>query len=496
MSENRPIFEISKSSIRFPAKNSSSLRHSYQSIPDRSLDNPIVVIVSEGSVSPRLSDDKKSYWIGIISSLIVGMVITFVTSLYLYKLSSQSMVSMGASSPVFAPLIKYDSIKDVYTLYDSDTNSVLATGSYIKNVGSNGWNYLEAIAADLPTVSAKTEALKSDLLVEKYIISLRAVGYLEGYMTCHDITAWYLNFYNGLFDGGDPTEDALDFLQTNYDWMVRMSEQHWKYSEHWLAVRGLLAQLNGMVAGVQDGCPGSESSSAKTEAFLPTLKKRPSTIHFLLMNSNGDLYQIADKFDQKDAPPSDVIPDDLLNSVVGGGGSNRKLDQVTAKQLSTQDIMSRRRSSRKKLLAPSDEADSDTEVDNTVRLSPGRWTKDHCSAIVKLLPDKSDIVFGHNTWDDYQLMAPRIFKHISHQLLTPKRDGNSFTYHVQYETNPTTSSKPKLMKVDDSKKSHTDEFDKSLRHNIFYSSCPGLLTSVDDFYTMSGRANLAVTETS
>jgi hypothetical protein len=45
---------------------------------------------------------------------------------------------------------------------------------------------------------------------------------------------------------------------------------------------------------------------------------------------------------------------------------------------------------------------------------------DHCSAIIKVLPNNTDILFGHNTWDDFTNAFPRIFKHYSYTLLKGK----------------------------------------------------------------------------
>lgn len=43
---------------------------------------------------------------------------------------------------------------------------------------------------------------------------------------------------------------------------------------------------------------------------------------------------------------------------------------------------------------------------------------EHCSAIIKILPNNADVVFGHNTWDDFQCAAPRIFKHYTFNYMT------------------------------------------------------------------------------
>ncbi len=83
---------------------------------------------------------------------------------------------------------------------------------------------------------------------------------------------------------------------------------------------------------------------------------------------------------------------------------------------------------------------------------------DHCSALVKILPDYSDVLFGHVTWDDYQCAAPRIFKSFEYPYLKNNEPVGWYVTH--------------------------------------FSSSPGMLSSVDDFYINRGATYSAVMETS
>ncbi len=74
--------------------------------------------------------------------------------------------------------------------------------------------------------------------------------------------------------------------------------------------------------------------------------------------------------------------------------------------------------------------------------------KSHCSAALRVAPDLSDIFFGHATWCNYDSML-RIFKH----------------YNFQYET-PQVSS---------------------------FSSYPGTVSSIDDFYLLKTMSVMETT---
>ena len=65
-------------------------------------------------------------------------------------------------------------------------------------------------------------------------------------------------------------------------------------SDYWLAVKGLLAQLTGLLDGIKEGCPsfahpgGASTDNAQHHrgVYLPSLTRNPSMIHLLLLNAN------------------------------------------------------------------------------------------------------------------------------------------------------------------------------------------------------------------
>jgi hypothetical protein len=89
--------------------------------------------------------------------------------------------------------------------------------------------------------------------------------------------------------------------------------------------------------------------------------------------------------------------------------------------------------------------------------APALVRPQHCSSLVKWSADHSDLFFGHATWDIYSNAAPRIFK----------------TYTLPVTSKGVTA-----------------------QHRVTFSSTGPWLSSVDDFYVVSGHADLGITETS
>lgn len=202
-----------------------------------------------------------------------------------------------------------------------------------------------------------------------------------------------------MFGDSVPGPQTVAFLRANYLWMERKALEKGETDDYWHAVGTTLRQLEGMYEGYVAGCGESDVPSDIQSPFA-TLN-HPTIEHFLIMNAWGDLYQIAMKF---------IEPGNKSRY-----RGNRSIGDVDMKLI------------------------------------------ERCSAIIKLFADKSNIVFGHNTWDSFESLGPRIIKHYNSML----RSEGAFTQN----------------------------------YDVYFSSSPALLSSVDDYYTSSGFAQLAVIET-
>ena len=227
----------------------------------------------------------------------------------------------------------------------------------------------------------------------------RALGFLEGYSTCNEIRTFYPNFYSAVFGSDKVGFQTLKFIRDNYQWLQKMADENSASDDYWYTIRATLQQINGLFEGFKAGCPTSLKTS-ETDNLFATLDY-PTLEHFLLMNAWGDLYQITLKYWEP-------------------GSKSRYFGN---------------------------------------KMLRGEKTKlvERCSAIIKLFDDKSDVAFGHATWDTYESLGPRIFKHYQMALMR-----NGFAEH---------------------------------HYDVYFSSSPALLSSIDDFFTVSGYGQLGVIET-
>lgn len=348
--------------------------------------------------------------------------------------SVPTLRTLGAPPPPLPSFVSAGAVWENgrFRLVNASDPAALAVANYSRNVNGNGWNHLSgAVLADR----------LSDRDPGSFFKSMEALGFLEGYLSCNEMQQYYRNFYSGLFDGADPSEETLRFLSDNYAWVRGEAEARHSSSEYWFAVRGVLAQVEGMLHGLVEGCAISEGDKRRAQRsdvtgleYLSSLD-RPALLNVLLVNANGDLYQIADKFKDFDSDSFNKRRDDDYHQKKGKSGTG-----IARRRLSP-------RAQRRKRRA------------------------DHCSALIKVLPGYTDVVFGHSTWDDFQTLGPRTVK----QYSLPVIQGG---HRVQLQ-----------------------DMSAYATYSVHFSSSPALLSSVDDFYlthraiNATNVASLAIMET-
>eukprot|EP00126_Sphaerothecum_destruens_P006490 Sdes_comp19381_c0_seq1m10668 len=209
-----------------------------------------------------------------------------------------------------------------------------------------------------------------------------AAGYLEGALTAHRIYQHYQNmfpFYFGKSNSSD-IQKYNRFFETQENWTNEMVKKN-NQSSFWRQVGLVQSQFDGLVQGYQDHFTFGEI----LDRFA-----------FFMLNAVGDLLDLKLALDKKERKDWD---------------SFMEPDAGIKKNL--------------------------TETKLKVALST------HCTALIKVLPDLSDILISHSSWFSYSAMN-RIYKH----------------YHFGVQES------------------------SSAVHKISFSSYPGFLESLDDFYLM------------
>ena len=322
---------------------------------------------------------------------------------------------------------------------DNAASDGVAFGEFIYNPDPTQWSYLT-----LETAQDVSEP-------NGFLHSMYGLGFIEGALTCTSIANYYHNFASTINSGTEVSDLTKTFVAENWAWTKKEAVSKSTTDPFWLHVHGVVNQLEGMLDGFVK-CQQTDLSVTSLElrkdvqwaidSKIDTLSlDEPTILQFLLVSGNGDLFQImsvSDKIEHLRGAHRD--PEDATEN----GGSedipipqpngNGALHITNTTNLAKVEETPQSSGSERRRNAAADEED---------QLSMASLTPDHCSALIKVASDLSDVYFSHTTWDSYSNSAPRIFKR--YHMRTPEGQ-------VQ----------------------------------MYFSSSPGMMSSVDDFYTVNG----------
>lgn len=215
-------------------------------------------------------------------------------------------------------------------------------------------------------------------------------GYLEGMVTAEKIYQNYQNMLCQVDCSGNVPPEVQEFF-TQQDLWAREQVAKNGDCNYWKNIGSLLSQMDGLILGY------AASDFAKTNV-LPLWA-------FTMINSMGDLF--------------DILP------ATAPAGSSRSMNLTHTR--------------------PDFDGMTYKEVVDYMRKSG------HCSAMVKVTDDLSEMFMGHSSWFTYSAML-RIYKTYKFALHNP-----------------------------------------ASKHDVIsFSSYPGMLSSLDDFYMMSGPSSKLV----
>lgn len=305
---------------------------------------------------------------------------------------------------------------------------------------SDGWGEL-TIDVDMSQVESK-----EDLTDAFY-----KMGLLEGYLSCEDMQAYFVNAYAATFGDEEVPGDVSAFLLANYEWSLQQAKEKAAQSPYWLQTLNTWSQMSGMMAGFDQGCPQHPSYS---------LEKA------LIVLGYCDIWDLMLKFGYY-----------TLDGKAGEGKLG-SFNHVPRRQFLG-------------------------KFGQPHFVSPVT-TSSRCSAIVKpLFGDAEgenaaacleDVQFGHTTWDTYATASPRILKTYSfpvwmlppHLTFGPLDQEDAVLDEPLLRRGARDQHPPSLFSALFNPRGQEGEIQQV---QISLSSSPGLLmASLDDFYLQRSRA--------
>ena len=120
----------------------------------------------------------------------------------------------------------------------------VARGEYFINAQNTGFNYL---------------SVEYDSNQEfDYVTTMRAAGFIEGSLTCEEIRIFYPNFYADSFGDEEIPGEVANFIKQNYNWVQEQASKG--ENAYWHTIRGLLAQMDGILEGYAQSNCGQNST--------------------------------------------------------------------------------------------------------------------------------------------------------------------------------------------------------------------------------------------
>lgn len=217
---------------------------------------------------------------------------------------------------------------------------------------------------------------------------MRCTGALEGYLSAERIH----QHYNLIFDmqewnrGEDYPPVTKDFLQKNLEF-TRLSVEAYQDSKYWQTIGLILTQFDGFVQGYQ------QKYNKEHENYL-------TEFDLWFLQSEGDMFDIAE-----------IFPNDVQDGSVKPGPTAKDKQLFRGKK--TTNSRSKPKS----------------------KVTPG----EHCSGLIRLLPDYSDVFFAHDSWSSYVELHGELKEYIipipefkSHRITMSTRIGKLASFDDFY----------------------------------------------------------------